>query len=100
MSIARIQSLNENLANKRITMPYPHAKIIDVSDALALIVPSLEKGDLPVLCEHEGTLRKVGSIRNSALVLRQLSRITRVMYVKSEDVSVDVSNTDELLKVI
>lgn len=100
MNIAKIQSLDRNISNTKISMPYPHLRIIDVSDAIALVIPSLDKGDLPVICEFDGVTRQVGSIRKSALVIKQLSRITRLSYCKSEDVSIDVSDMKDLLEVL
>ncbi len=100
MNIEEIQSLNSNIANKKIKMPYPHLKVLDVSDALALIVPSLDKGDLPIICEFEGVTRQIGLVRNSALVINKLNRITRVLYCKDKDVSIDASNMKDLLEVL
>ena len=73
-----IQSLNPNIANDRIEMPYPHVEVLTPSNAVALVVPSLTTGDLPVICKYDGTTRRIGSIARSALVLSSLRKVTRL----------------------
>ena len=68
-------------------MPYPHVKLLQPSDAVALVIPSLDKGDLPILCEFEGELRKIGMVRYSATVLADLSKISELeLHRTSSDV--------------
>lgn len=100
MSIAEIQSLDRNITNKKISMPYPHIKVTDVSDVLALVIPSLDKGDLPIICEFEGVTRQVGSIRKSAVVIKHLMDISGVVYCKSEDLQVPIKSMESLLEVL
>lgn len=92
--------LNPNLTNDRINMPYPHVKVLAPSDSIALVVPSLPKGDLAVICEFENTLRKIGSIRNSALVLKDLQKISPIEYWKSADTGFLVKSAKDLLEVL
>ena len=93
-----IQSLSKNLTNDRIDMPYPHVKVLEPSDALALLVPILSKGDLPVICEFEGTTRKIGSIRKSATVLKDLSRVSKMLYYRGPDQFIDCKDTDSIME--
>lgn len=93
-----IQSLSKNLTNDRIDMPYPHVKVLEPSDALALLIPILSQGELPVICEFEGTTRKIGSIRKSALVLKDLSRVSKMIYYKNEAECFDCNDTPAILE--
>lgn len=92
--------LSQNLTNDRIKMPYPHVKILQPSDSIALIVPTLPKGDLPLICEFDGTIRKIGSVANSALLLKDLMTITTIEYWKSASEGYLVKSSLDLLEVL
>lgn len=93
-------SLNPNIANDRISMPYPHIKVLNPSDAIALVVPSLPKGDLPVICEFDNTLRKIGSILPSALVLKSLKAVTPIEYWRSAEDGFLIKSSVDILEVL
>lgn len=95
-----IQSLNPNIANDRISMPYPHVRILTPSDAIALVVPSLPEGDLAIICEFNGTTRKIGSVAHSATTLSKLSRIAKIQYAKSADTVIDINNIDDIMEAL
>lgn len=92
--------LNQNLTNDRITMPYPHVKVLAPSDCIALVVPALPVGDLPVICEFEKTVRKIGSISKSALVLRDLMAVTPIEYWKSSSEGYAIKSSLDILEVL
>lgn len=92
--------LNQNLTNDRITMPYPHVKILKPSDSIALVVPSLPKGDLPIICEFNNTTRKIGSISNSALLLKDLMRVTPIEFWKNPSEGYLIKSSLDLLEVL
>lgn len=100
MSTLEIQSLNKEITNERISMPYPHVNVLEPSDAIALVVPSLPKGDLPVICEFHGTRRQIGSIRNSALVLESLRKISSIEYVKAPNVKSVIKTSLDSVEVL
>lgn len=97
MSSQRIQSLNPNISSDRIKMPYPHLKLLEPSDAVALVMPSLDTGDLPVLCEFEGITRKLGSIRYSALVLATLVKISKLSLCKDSVTEIAINSVEDVL---
>lgn len=94
-----VRSLDRNIANEHITMPYPNVTVLNVTEALPLIVPSLPEGDLAVLCEYNGTCRKIGSICNSPRVLYTLSKVSELVYYKSQTESFPVRNAIDALEV-
>ena len=100
MNTLEIRSLNPEITNERISMPYPHIKVLEPSDAIALVLPSLDKGDLPVLCEYNGTCRQIGSIRKSALVIEQLHRISKLMYCSAENKNMSIETKLDILEVL
>lgn len=95
-----IQPLNENLSLDKIKMPYPHVELLDPSDAVALVVPSLTEGDLPVICKYKGSTRKIGSIAYSALTLNTLLKLSRLVFHKDEGKSFNLNNTLDIMEVL
>lgn len=100
MNTNKTLSLSRDLTNERISMPYPHVKILDPTDAVALILPELPTGELPVLCDLNGCTRQLASIKKSALVLRSLSNVTKLQYCISKTVSRDLTNTIDIMEVL
>lgn len=100
MKTEEIQSLNENIANDSISMPYPHLMMSDVDSALALVLPDIPTGDLPVLCEHKGIIRQVGSIRRSAIEINKLHRIGTVSYVADKGITVPIHCIEDIMEVL
>lgn len=99
MKTMEMLSLNENIASEQISMPYPHLMMSGVDNALALVLPAIPTGDLPVLCEHKGVIRQVGSIRKSAVEVNKLRRIGTVCFVKSKGSSVPIECVDDIMEV-
>ena len=95
-----IQSLSRDLTNDRVSMPYPHIKVLEPSDAIALVLPALPEGDLPVLCEYNGVCRQIGSVLKSALIINQLSKISKLEYVKSAGISVAIKTPLDAVEVL
>lgn len=84
-------------ANPRITMPYPHIYFDNLTEAAAVVIGVLDKGDLPVLSRHDGRVFKVASIDRSPLNVRKLLMITSITLYRSEhDSTVIVTNEDFL----
>lgn len=98
MSSRKIQSLNPNIASDTISMPYPHLRLLEPSDAVALVLPSMESGDLPVICEYEGITRKLGNVRYSALSLATLVKISKLELWKNEATKVVINCVDDVLE--
>ena len=100
MSTMEIQSLNPNITNDRISMPYPHLKLLDPSDAIALILPSLKDGELPVICEYNGTVRQLAKVKKSALVLNTLLKVSGLVYAKDVNTNLKITSTSEIMEVL
>ena len=83
MSTDKIQSLNPDIANDRISMPYPHLELLEPSNAVALVLEGMPAGELPVVCEYQGTTRKLKSIPASALYIRHLLSVSKLSYNKT-----------------
>lgn len=100
MKTTDIQSLNRDITNERVSMPYPHLRVLNPNDAIALMLPELPEGDLPVLCDFNGTCRQIGSIRKSAIVINDLRKITGLKFFKSKDVAVDIKTSLDAVEVL
>lgn len=100
MNTMEIQSLNREITNERVSISYPHVKLLEPSDAVALVLPELPKGDLPVLCEFNGTCRQIGSIMKSALVLDSLRKISKLQYCKTASDSMDILQARDAVEVL
>lgn len=100
MSRMAVQSLNENIANERVSKPYPHLMLSDVDNALALVLPAIPTGDLPVLCTHKGVTRQLGSIARSAIEINKLRRIGTVKYVASKEEERSLITVVDIMEVL
>lgn len=100
MKIGEIQSLNTNLTNDKIDMPYPHLYIQNPSDAVALVLTALPRGDLSVICEHKGIIKRIGSIEMSAISLKKLSKVCQLSFYCTADNSYEVKTPDSIMEVI
>lgn len=92
--------LSRDLTNDRISMPYPHVKALELSEALALVVQTLPTGDLPVLCEYKGTTRQVASIRRSAITLSILAKVTDLVYYLDDNSSRELKDVTDIMEVL
>ena len=100
MSTKTIQSLNRDIANDHETVKYPYVEVLEPSDCIALILPSIEAGDLPVLCTFEGKRRQIGKIRKSALTLSALNSVTKLSFHRDAFTSIDINGPKECLEVL
>ena len=90
--------INSTFALEHINMPYPHVKILEPSDALALMVPSLPKGDLAVICEYQGAVRKLASVSYSALTLNYLLKVSALELCLSKEHNCKLNSTLDILE--
>lgn len=100
MNTTEIQSLNPDIANNRISMPYPHVELLEPSDSVALVLSGLPKGDLPVICSYKGKQRKIASVLKSAVVLSTLLRVSALNYNSSETETRSLSNNIDIMEVL
>ena len=100
MSTLEIPSLNQNITNEHISMPYPHVMLKNPSDALALVLTSLPQGDLPILCEYKGACRQLASIRKSALCLNNLFKVSSMQFVKSASDIITIKSVKDIMEVL
>lgn len=100
MNTTEIQLLNPDIANDRISMPYPHVELLEPSDAVALILTGLQKGDLPVICTYQGSQRKIASVAKSALVLNSLLRVSKLNYRKDKDTCQQINSSIDIMEVL
>ena len=95
-----IPELGKNLTNDKIDMPYPCIRLYDISDALSLVIPQLPTGEISVVIEHEGVVRRVGKVARSALVLMQIRKLSRLTYYKNAAESFDVNTAEDLMEAL
>lgn len=100
MNISQIRTLNPNIANDHISMPYPHIELLEPSDAVALVLESLEKGDLPVICTYDNTVRKIASITRSALDILTLSRVSKLVFHRNPTDAVQLDSGKTIVEVL
>lgn len=100
MNTTEIQLLNPDIANERISMPYPHVELLEPSDAVALVLSSLPKGDLPVICTYQGKQRKIASICKSALVIMALMKVSKLKYSKDANSSLALRTSADIMEVL
>lgn len=99
MSIKPRLSLDRNIANDRIEMPYPCVEVFDPSDALALVLLGLPEGDLSVICYVNDALREIRKVKNSSRTLNTLRQISRVTFHKSAHESREIKSAIDAVEV-
>lgn len=92
--------LSRTFTNQHINRPIPNLQVLLVGDALACMLPSLEKGDLPVIGEYAGTWRKLGSIKRSALVIAELLKISNLRYERSVNECIDIKTNEDIMEIL
>lgn len=100
MSTYPIQSLNAELTNDHIKMPYPHLLMLNPNNAVALVLSSLPDGDLPVICTYKGSTRQLKKIRRSALAMLPLSRVVALQYVVQPGDSRPLNSAKDIMEVL
>lgn len=95
-----IPTLSPNLSNDHAFREYPYVEVLDQSDALALVLPSLPRGELSVLCTYKGDTRRLAKIANSALELNKLRKVTRLVYCKSAEDKREIKTAIDIMEVL
>ncbi len=93
-----VNELNRQSALHRVVYEYPYVLVKNPGDPIALVVPTLEPGSLPVLCVVDDVTYKIGCIALTASTVCTLLRVTGLdLYKSAQDViplktHVDVMN--------
>lgn len=95
-----IPVLSKKLTNEVIDLEFPCVKALVTSDALALFLETAEKGDLPLVCEHEGDLFQVALLRKSAIVLDNLRSITPIEWYFDNNNYSELKTAEDILEVL
>lgn len=61
-------------------MQYPALEVLDIDQALPIILPSIESGTLPLIGTLNGVTRQLATIDGSALNISKLLAISRLVY--------------------
>lgn len=93
-----IHEIDEDIATPHTKRRYPFIRLLDANDALALIVPSLPPGELPIVMTYKGSTRQLGTVEKSALALCKLLPITRIEYVRASDDSTLLTTNMDMLE--
>lgn len=94
------QLLSRELTNERIKMPFPNLTVMNPSNHMVVVLNVLEEGSLPVLCELNGEIRQVRTIRNSALAIDKLRQVCTLKYVKSREDVTQLNSVEDILEVL
>ncbi len=100
MSIGEIRLLDRDLTNDRISMPYPNLQVLNATDAVALMLQSFPEGELPVICEHNGSTRQLCCIKKSAVLINALLRVTPIVFNKDVGTQVTLKSAIDVLEVL
>lgn len=100
MSTRVTHTLNSEIANDRVAKKYPYLEILEPSDALAIVLPEMDNGELPVLCTIGGSTRRLASIRLSAIAIRDLSLITALSWHKDADTAIKLETIEDIMEVL
>lgn len=100
MNTSEIRSLNPDIVNGKISMPYPHVELLEPTDAAATLIKLLPTGDLSIICEVKGKRRRIGSIRKSAIAIQDLMRVSKLAYCRSATERKILTSGEDILEVL
>ena len=93
-----VTKLNENSGYSTTKMEYPSIEILQITDALAVLMSCLKQGDIPVYMEHNGNMHRLKmGLDPDPMNLRLLLRIYSIKVNITEHENVIVKSTTELL---
>lgn len=93
-----VTKIDNYQSNDKTSLAYPYIFIAESSDALPVTLEALEKGDIPVLIRHDGTLLKVASLKKSAIVFSKLLKVFSFTVYLSSDKYIRIKNRQEILE--
>lgn len=82
---SRQQVVDEFVTNKRGSLKFPLLFIVDASDALPVVAPSLTEGDLPLVFSYKGKLAQLKEISRTPENLQILTSIFQLVLYTSHD---------------
>ncbi len=94
-----IEPLNETYANTKIQMSYPCIEIINIDQALPVILSALESGKLPLIGTYKGVMRQLALIDVSALNLSKLLAISPLRYHETSALSKDIADINDIFEI-
>lgn len=100
MNTTEIQLLNPDIANERISMPYPHVELLEPSDAVALMLSSMPKGDIPIICTYQGKQRRIASVAKSALIFKDLLKVSKLKYHVDSQKVITLKTSIDIMEVL
>lgn len=92
------RQLNENYANGRTTMQYPHILIHGSGDALPVALEALKPGTVPLIINYKNTIYNIGTISPSARELKKLLSVFPFTIVKSAEESYKITTNVDILE--
>lgn len=92
------EALSTTSANPKINTPYPHIALDCLTDALTVVIDSLENGDLPLLVTYQGETYRVADIDKSPLNIAKLLKITQITLWRNASEKVLIRDNYDLLE--
>lgn len=94
-----IPVLSRKLTNDIVDLKYPCVKVLEPSDALALMMDRLPKGDLPVVCEYENELYVIQEIENSPITVNHLRKVVAIEWYYDVDTCSELRTPEDVMEV-
>lgn len=91
--------LDRDIAYDRVEKSYPCVEVYEPSDALALVLLGLPKGDLSVICFVNNAMREIRKVARSARTLDALRRVSKTVYHKSPTDSTEIKSGIDAVEV-
>lgn len=93
-----VTRVTKHQSNPTVKLTYPYILVDNAGDALAIVMQSLEPGEIPILIIHEGTLYNVGSVRKSCLELAKLLQVYKFSIHLSKDEVYKINTTQDIME--
>lgn len=88
----------QDLTSTKVGESFPNVLITKPNETLPVIARCLEKGDMQLMCEHNGVRKCVAKISPSAINIDWLLRTCgSIEYVMGEGVSTTISDVESYL---
>lgn len=93
-----VTSLNANSGYSVSGIEYPNIEVLNISDALAVLMTCLKPGNIPIYIHHGDNVHKLRvGVDPNPMNIASLLRVYPIKINLAQGNSVNVRNTEELL---
>lgn len=93
-------NIAEEFRGESKQISYPYLLLTKFGNELALLCQGLEKGSVPIVVQHGGSLKQIHSCVLSAIELRKINRVYEYDIVLSPTDTRHIKGIDDIMEVL